>query len=117
MQDEETGQYRQRMSALNTYCTANNLSAVSGTAHVYFLWALRMHVLLWQIDLAWHMTQSAILWLILCLSTVQAQSCHVLGRPAAFLQAADLLQRPLHSAAAAVVLHVPCVWCQPPSRT
>eukprot|EP00882_Tetradesmus_deserticola_P017965 GHRQ01019276.1.p1 GENE.GHRQ01019276.1~~GHRQ01019276.1.p1 ORF type:complete len:511 (+),score=215.89 GHRQ01019276.1:178-1533(+) len=26
-QDEETGQYRQRMSALNTYCTANNLSA------------------------------------------------------------------------------------------
>uniref|UniRef100_A0A383VF86 Cyclic nucleotide-binding domain-containing protein n=1 Tax=Tetradesmus obliquus TaxID=3088 RepID=A0A383VF86_TETOB len=26
-QDEETGQYRQRMAALNTYCTANNLSA------------------------------------------------------------------------------------------
>jgi hypothetical protein len=29
LQDEETGQYRQRMAALNTYCTANNLSAVS----------------------------------------------------------------------------------------
>jgi hypothetical protein len=33
LQDEETGQYRQRMSALNTYCTANNLSAVSDAAH------------------------------------------------------------------------------------